>query len=99
MTDERETSLLDSRNRDPLAIAVAVLSILVQLGMWFYWGGKIETRVSALEENGRADKVYRDAALQKDATHDSQLAVVTTQYAEVIRRLGNIESKLEERRR
>jgi len=87
-----------SASRDPLAIGIAVVGLIAQCGLWFYWGGKLETRVENVEQRvDTIDNSQRETE-KCDATQNSSIAVTTTQYTEVIRRLDSIDRKLETRR-
>lgn len=84
--------------RDPLAIAIGVASIVAQLGMWFYWGGKIEARMSSLEDRTTKVETISAAAVMRDGEHDVKIAVTVQQQADIIARLQRIETKVEAQR-
>lgn len=89
----------EPKNRDPLAIAVAVLSLGVQVGAWFYWGGKIEARLNTIEERVK-DGELRDTALtSENRSQDVAIAVITTQLTTIQSTVSRIEDKLGERKR
>lgn len=85
-------------NRDPLAIGIAAIGLCVQLGIGLYWGGRIEARVQAVED--RADDLSQKQTdiTKSDASQAAAIAVTTSQYTEVIKRLDRIETKLDPRR-
>jgi hypothetical protein len=84
--------------RDPLAIAIAIVGFVTQIGVGIYWGGLLEGRVASLEM--RMDKTEQTAAYaaQRDGEHDVKIAVSVQQQADIISRLQRIESKLEQPR-
>lgn len=86
---------MDNRNRDPLAITIAVAGLLVQTGMWFYWSGRLEQRVTNVETTVSATASRSALHLEKDSQQDAQIAVTVAQYTEVLRRLNNIETSIE----
>jgi hypothetical protein len=89
----------DMSKRDPLAIAIAVVGVFIQLGVAVYWGGKLESRVSAVERSIEKSEVRQQSIEKQDGAQDAQIAVNIAQYTEVLRRLGSIETKLDEKRR
>lgn len=89
---------IDSSKRDPLAIAIAVVGLVAQLGIGIYWGGKLESRVTAVERTIEKTETRQSSIEKQDGVQDAQIAVNVAQYTEVLRRLGNIETKLDQRR-
>lgn len=77
-------------NRDPLAITIAAVGLVAQVGMWIWWGGRIEQRVVALE--GSQTRV--DAAQEKNAAQDVQIAVITTQYGQILTAIGDLKAEI-----
>ena len=85
------------RNTNWLAIAVAVLSIVVQVGTFFWYGGRLSQRVETLEAiqmdaRRRADDLSNDNGKQ-----NVTLGIIGQQYGEISRRLDGIERKLDNR--
>jgi hypothetical protein len=85
-------------NRDPLAIGIAAVGLFVQLGIGLYWGGRIEARVQAVENRADELSAKQTETTKSDASQAAAIAVTTSQYTEVIKRLDRIETKLEVRR-
>lgn len=84
--------------RDPLAIVIAAVSLVTQVGLWFMWGGNMEARMSAVEERtGKVETVQASSVL-RDGEHDVKIAVSVQQQADIIARLTRIETKVEARR-
>jgi len=91
-----------SRRRDRpspnwLAIAVAILSIIVQVGTLTWYGGRLSQRVDTLEAL-QLEQRQRDASLAEDnGRQNVTLGIIGQQYGDISRRLGNIEQKLDKR--
>jgi N-methylhydantoinase B/oxoprolinase/acetone carboxylase alpha subunit len=83
--------------RDPLAIAIALVGLAVQVGLGLYWGGKLEARVAAAEQGVQRVETRQTETDKTVAAQSSSIAVTTAQYTEVIRRLDSIDRKLEPR--
>lgn len=74
----------ESRNsRDPLAIVIALVTLVVQIGAWFYWGGKIETRLTTVESRVIGNEARIAETSNKNAAQDVSVAVITTQLATI----------------
>lgn len=80
-----------------LAILVAVTSLVVQIGAFFWYGGRLSQRVDTIEAvlvEGR----QRDSALVDDnGRQNVTLGIIGQQYGEINRRLDGIERKLDQR--
>lgn len=87
-----------SAQRDWLAIAIGLLGFATQIGAWFYWGGKLETRVAAIERRQERHETIQSSASAKDGEQDVKIAVSVSQQSDIIVRLQRIEDKLEARR-
>jgi hypothetical protein len=78
-----------------LAICVAVLSIVVQVGTLAWYGGRISQRVDNLEAV-QVEQRQRDANLAEDnGRQNVTLGIIGQQYGDISRRLSSIESKLD----
>jgi len=88
----------EPKNRDPLAIEVAVLSLGVQVGAWFYWGGKMEARLDLLEKRVEQAERRQAEATAANSEQDVSIAVITTQLAAIKSTVDSIDRKLGERR-
>lgn len=82
-------------NRDPLAIGIAVLGAAIQIGAWFYWSGKMETRLDAIEK--RADQTENREATTAviNGKQDVSIAVITTQLSQIQSTVNSIDQKLQ----
>ena len=88
----------DARNRDPLAISIAVISLAVQLGLGLYWGGKIETRVETVEKRQEQGETRSDAVATSNAAQNVTIAVITTQLTTIQSTVERIDKTLQEKR-
>jgi Tfp pilus assembly protein PilO len=84
--------------RDPLAILIAVAGLVVQLGLGMYWGGKLESRVSNVEQTMQRVEIRQTDTDRTVSAQAASIAVTTAQYTEMIRRLDAIDRKLEPRK-
>lgn len=85
------------RGTDWFAVGVAVLSMVTTLGSWAWYGGKQSARMDHLEDIQREQaKAITDLA-NNNARQDIALGVTGQQYADIIRRLGDIDRKLDRR--
>lgn len=82
---------------DWLAVAVATLSIITQVGAWMWWGGRLSQRVDTLEDNQKHQEERLNEFGRDNAKQDTALGVTGQQYADIIRRLDGIERKLDKR--
>jgi len=87
-----------SGQRDPLAIVIAVVGLIVQLGVGFYWSGRLENRVTTVEQRLSRAETELPARAAHDGEQDVKIAVSVAQYTEVIGRLDRIEQKMDTRR-
>lgn len=86
----------DRRNRDPLAIGIAAVGAAIQIGAWFYWSGKMETRLDAAERRIEANE-QRGVGFAKDnSAQDVTIAVITTQLASIKSTVDRIDKRLEQ---
>lgn len=109
--DDFETELRDDRRdgrsmikrRDPLAIAVAVLSILTQFGIYVWWGGRLDQRVEAHDQRIAAVEARaqqrEDAKAIVDGLQTTQIAVITAQLEAIKSSVDRIDRKIPERGR
>jgi hypothetical protein len=88
----------DSRNRDPLAIAVAIMSLGVQVGAWFYWGGKMETRLDAVEKRVEQGEQRATVNSNSNASQDVAIAVITTQLSTIQSTVERIDRALQDKK-
>lgn len=82
---------------DWLAVGVAALSIVTQVGAWMWWGGRLSQRVDTLEVNQQRQGDQLNEFSRDNAKQDTALGVTGQQYADIIRRLDGIERKLDKR--
>lgn len=87
------------KRRDPWAIAVAALSILTQLGMWIWWGGRLDQRVMTLEQAHLRNQQRDEAKSVIDGLQTTQIAVITAQLDGIKQSVDRIDRKIPERTR
>lgn len=82
--------------RVPLTASVLASLVVAAASSGVTWG-LYSSRLEAAER--RADSAERaiEAAADKNTAQDLRIAVITTQYDEILRRLGNIEQKIDQR--
>jgi hypothetical protein len=87
-----------NNQRDWLAIAVAVLTLVMNLGLWFWWGGKMDTistnheaRIAGIESRERGESVSNSA-------RDVSIAVMTSQLEDIRATVNRIESRMENKK-
>lgn len=90
--------MAEQKQRDPLAIAVAVLSLGVQVGAWFYWGGKMEARMTTIEERVKDTEMRATTLTSENRSQDVTIAVITTQLSAIQSTVSRIDDKLSDRR-
>src|SRR6185503_5577308 len=82
-----------SRRRDRptanwLAIAVAIISIIVQVGTVAWYGGRFSQRLDTVEAF-QVEQRQRDTALSDDNSRQNvTLGIIGQQYGDISRRLG-----------
>lgn len=89
-------------NRDPLAIIVATLGLVTQVGTWIWWGGRIDQkveahdlRIAAVEQRAQQQA---DAKSIVDGVQTTQIAVITSQLEGIKQSVERIDRKIPERR-
>lgn len=78
-------------NRDPLTVLAVVVGIVINIGSLAWFGGKVDQRVSNVENEVTDLK----AKATKDAAQDVQIAVIGVQLATISTGVGEIKTKLE----
>jgi hypothetical protein len=81
---------MNTRERDPLAIGLAALGIMSQVGIWIWWGGRIEQRVATLE----GSQPRLDSVQEKNAAQDVQIAIITTQYGQILTAIADLKAEI-----
>lgn len=78
-----------------LAVAASALTLLVTLGGWVWWGGRLSQRVDTLEiQMQQASEERRDLHTE-NGKQQTDIEVIKAQYAEIISRLNRIDQKLD----
>lgn len=88
---------IDRRDVNPLAIAVAVVGLIAQIGTVVYWGGRFSARVDAVT----AHAGEQDASIiwnrQMNIQHDRELGALTTKLDDIQIALAEANHKLDQR--
>jgi hypothetical protein len=92
-------TIMDPRNRDPLAITVGVISIMSNLAVWIWWGGHIDARVDGAEKRVAALEVAASLANQTSANQAQNIAVLTVKLDDIKASLDTVNNKLDRDRR
>lgn len=87
------------KRRDPLAIAVAALSIITQFGMWIWWGGRLDQRVATIEQNHQRTQERDDAKAVVDGAQTTSIEVIKSQLGDIKLSVDRIDRKIPERGR
>lgn len=82
--------------RVPLTASVVASLIVAAASSGVTWG-LYSSRLEAAERRADAAERTMSAAVAKNAEQDTKIAVITTQYAEILRRLDAIEKKIDQR--
>jgi hypothetical protein len=88
-----------SNQRDPLAITIGTVGLLAQVGMWVWWGGKIDQRVETLEKSQQQSDVQALDKVNVDALQTMQIKVVETKIDNIKESVDRIDRKIPERTR
>lgn len=96
MRGDRRTMI---KRRDPWAIALAVLGILGQCGTWIWWGGRMEQRVTTIEQNDIRVQQREETKAVVDGLQTTQIAVITAQLEGIKQSVDRIDRKIPERTR
>jgi Tfp pilus assembly protein PilO len=87
-----------SSPRDPLAIFIAAVGLLAQVGVWIWWGGKMDQRVSTIEANQEKAERRADEKVSVDAVQTVQIEVLKTDLGYIKASVDKIDRKIPERR-
>lgn len=82
--------------RVPLTASVVASLIVAAASSGVTWG-LYASRLEAAERRADAAERTMSAAVAKNAEQDTKIAVITTQYSEILRRLDAIEKKIDRR--
>lgn len=97
MTDESgeyDMSKLRSERRSQLSVPVSWSIVIAIIGAAVTWG-MTSQRVTYVESQQAQEAIYRSDQEKHMAAQDTEIAVVKAQYTEIIRRLVDIEGRLE----
>ncbi len=86
-----------AKRHDWLAIGAFIASVAINVGSIAWWGGRIDQRVEGSERWNVAQDMQIQELRRDVARHDSAIAANNVAYSEIMRRLENIERKLDQR--
>lgn len=75
-----------------IVIGGFVLTVCVNVATVFWWGGRLDARVTHVERRTEQAIEYIDKAQERDTAQETRLATIHAQYAEIIRRLDRLET-------
>lgn len=78
---------------DRLALVIAVASFLIQIGFVVYWTGRFAERLDQNEAIDAKQTQQIEATMARSNDHEVSLAVINTQYTEIITRLGRLDAQ------
>jgi hypothetical protein len=85
--------------RDPVALAVGLVNLLAIIGGWAWYGGRLDQRVSSLEETRRHEQVANASKVNLDAMQTVQIAELQKDVKYMRETLDRIDKKIPERMR
>ena len=85
---------MDRRDRDPLAITVALASLAVQVMLWVWWGGRMAERQDAIDKRLSTVEIWRDANTNIDAHQDTAIAVLDQKLTSIQASIDAIAQKV-----
>jgi Tfp pilus assembly protein PilO len=85
--------------RDPVALAVGVINLVAIIGGWAWYGGRLDQRVSSLEETRRQERETASAKVNLDAVQTVQIAELQKDVKYMRETLDRIDRKIPERAR
>jgi hypothetical protein len=85
--------------RDPVALAVGLINLLAIIGGWAWYGGRLDQRVTSLEETRRQDRDATNAKINLDAVQTVQIAELQKDVKYMRETLDRIDKKIPERLR
>lgn len=100
MKKKRDMSRIRHQSGKPgtnwLAVAVAVVSLAIQAGMAFRWGGQTDANMGTVEKTLEKHDSRLLAIEAANAQQNMAIASAQTADTDVIRRLASIEQKVDE---
>lgn len=85
--------------RDPVALAVSLLNFLVVLGGFAWYGGRLEQRVTVIEEGQREERAAARDKVDLDAVQTTQIQLLQSDVRYMKQMLEKIDRKIPDRDR
>ena len=83
--------------RDPVALAIGLVNLLAIIGGWTWYGGRLEQRVTSLEDTRREDRVTAAGKVNLDAVQTVQIAELQKDVKYMREILDRIDRKIPDR--
>lgn len=80
-----------------VAIVISAITLAATIGGWLWYGGRQSQRIDALEATSAQIQKDIKSSGELNSHQDSDIAVIKSQYAEIITRLSRIDAKLDRR--
>lgn len=80
-----------------VAIGISAVTLLATVGGWLWYGGRQSQRIDSLESVSAQIQSEINSSRDLNSHQDSDIAVIKSQYAEIITRLSRIDAKLDRR--
>lgn len=85
--------------RDPVALAVGLVNLLAIIGGWAWYGGRLDQRVSSLEDARREDSETQRSKVNLDAVQTVQITELQKDVKYMRETLDRIDRKIPDRSR
>lgn len=76
-------------------IAVSVVTLVMVVGGWLWWGGRLSARVEQLEAFRAATESSADQKRETDGKQSSDIAATNAQFNMIMTQLNRLESKVD----
>jgi hypothetical protein len=80
-----------------IAVVIAAFSALTTVCGWIWFGGRLAQRVDTLEQQANVARSESNTARDVNAAQTADIAVMKSQYNEILAQLNRIYSKLDRR--
>jgi hypothetical protein len=76
-------------------IAVSAVTLIVVVGGWLWWGGRLSARVEQLEAYRASQEAAADQKRETDGKQSSDIAATNAQFNMIMTQLNRLESKVD----
>lgn len=95
---QRSTEHATQLTWERAAVLISVLGLLFQVGAWIWWGGRLSQRVDMLEASRAQELDMSNHAADANSRQDVDIAVIKSQYADILMQLNRISEKLDRKK-